>query len=167
MTDYRDLLPTTETISLKFKQFAATVLVAEDAFLFDNAEVQVQREAFGQLAYRLRTRVLTDDLPPEEFTAQARVTFEVPASTWQMWKKRHAASWYAWRLVTRWPVRYEPDPDERGTIAVCTASLERWRAYPQAKVQVPADRFGSPVLFHAIRDLRWDYSPTRQGRRPS
>lgn len=167
MAGCRDLLPTTETISLKFKEFAATVLVAEDAFLFDNAEMRVQREVFGQLAYQLRTRVLTDDLPPEQFTAQTRVDFEVPTSTWQMWKKRHARRWYARRLVARWPVRYEPDPDGRGSTAICTANLERWRAYPQANVQVPADRFGASVLFHAIRDLQWDDSPTRREGHPS
>lgn len=150
----------TETITLKFKQFAARILVAEDVLLFANAEVRVQEEVFGQLAYQLRTRVLTDDLPPQEFTAQTAVVFEVPASTWQMWKKRHATRWYARRLVARWPVRYEPDPDGRGTTAICTASLERFRAYPRAQVQVPTDRFGAPVLFHSVRDLRWDYSPS-------
>lgn len=147
--------PTSETITLNFKQFAAQVAM-EDIPLH-GLDVRVQREAFGQLLYQLRARVLTDDLPPQQLTKQTRVTYEVPASTWQMWKKRHAHRWYARRLVDRWPVRYELDPDGRGTNAVCTFDLERWRAYPQAKVQIPEDRFGRPVLFHTIRDLRWDY----------
>lgn len=150
-----------ETISLNWKRFASQMAVSEE-FLSD-AEVSVaQDHILGRLVYQLRVQVLTDDLPPEQFTAQSRVTFEVPASTWQMWKKRHASRWYARRLVARWPVRYEPDPDGRGTDATCTANLERFRAYPRARVQVPADRFGAPVLFHAVRDLRWSYDPTEE-----
>jgi hypothetical protein len=118
----------------------------------------VRRElVFDQLLFQLRTKILSDDLPPEQFTARDHVTFEVPTSTWQMWKKRHAHRWYARRLVARWPVRYEPDPDGRGADAACTFNLERWRAYPKARVQLPTDQFGAPVLFHAIRDLRWDH----------
>lgn len=93
-------------------------------------------------------------------TARTAAVFAVPTSTWQMWKKRHAARWYARRIVARWPVRYEPDPDGRGTTAVCTANLARFRAYPRAKVQVPAAQIGDPVLFHSVRDLRWDYDST-------
>lgn len=157
-----------EQIALAFKRYAAQVAVAEDVFLHD-ADIRVQQEmVFGQLLFQLRTKILTDDLPPEQFTAQSQVAFEVPASTWQMWKKRHASRWYARRIVTRWPVRYEPDPDGRGTTAICTANLERWRAYPQARVQLPADRFGAAVLVHAIRDLRWDNTdPTDQEGRPA
>lgn len=154
-----------DAATLAFKSFAAQVAVSEE--FLDSAEVRVvQDHVFGQLTYQLRTKILADDLPPERFTAQTRVTFEVPASTWQMWKKRHAGRWYARRLVARWPVRYEPDPDGRGTTAICTASLERWRAYPRAKFQLPPDQFGAPVLFHAVRDLRWDHdhSTDQEGR---
>ncbi|HMG62343.1 MAG TPA: hypothetical protein VK599_05290 [Streptosporangiaceae bacterium] len=155
----------TEKITLSFKRYAAQIAVFED--FLDSADVRIaQDHAFGQLIYQLRTKILADDLPPEQFTAQTRVAFEVPASTWQMWKKRNAARWYARRIVARWPVRYEPDPDGRGTTAICTASLERWRAYPRAKVRLP-DHFGGPVLFHAVRDLRWDYDPAgEEGRQP-
>jgi hypothetical protein len=100
-------------------------------------------------------RILSDDLPPETFTARHHIRYEVPASTWQMFKKRHAQRWYARRLVARRPVRYEPDPDMRGTDAVCTFNLERWRSYPQAKVQLPRDRFGDAMRFHSIDGPLW------------
>lgn len=151
MLDPNELI--SSEVALTFKRYALQQVVDED-FLLD-VDVAVQREFFGHLAVQFRTRVLADDLPPETFTARDRVTFEVPASTWQMWKKRHARRWYARRLVARWPVRYEPDPDHRGAHAVCTFSLERWRAYPQSKVYLPRDRFGDAVLGHSIRDLRW------------
>lgn len=146
---------THDEIALTFKRYAAQTLVGEEIF-FNGLDVRVQREIFGQLVFQLRTKILTDDLPPEEFTARDHIVFEVPASTWQMWKKRHGHRWYARRLVARWPVRYQPDPDGRGQDAVCTFNLDRWRAYPRAKVVIPEDRFGAPVLFHAIRELRWE-----------
>jgi hypothetical protein len=141
------------TVELTFKRYAQQFTVDEN-FPFD-VDVAVQRGFFGSMAVQFRAKILADDLPPEEFTARQHVQFEIPASTWQMWKKRHAQRWYARRLVARWPVRYEPDPDRRGTDAVCTFNLERWRSYPQARVHLPRDRFGDAVRVHAIRDLRW------------
>ncbi|MDX3643235.1 hypothetical protein [Streptomyces sp. MB09-02B] len=139
--------------TLTFKRYALQQVVNSD-LAFD-VDASVQQGVWGDMVYRLTARVLADDLPPEGFTARQHLTYEVPASTWQMWKKRHARRWYARRLVARWPVRYEPDPDGRGTDAVCTFNLERWRSYPQARVHLPRDRFGDPVRVHAIRDLRW------------
>lgn len=149
--------PSLDTIALTLKRYASRIAVSEDIAL--ELDVHVQREVSGQLLFNLRTQVLTHNLPPEQFTARDRVVFEVPASTWQMWKQRHARRWYARSLVARRPVRYEPDPDGRGTDAVCTFDLERWRSYPRARVPLP-DRFGAPVLVHAIRDIQWDRDPT-------
>lgn len=159
MNDFLTPDMSTETVALAFKTFASQVAVSEE-FLY-GADVRVQQDVvFDQLMYQLRTKILTDDLPPQEFTARDRVIFEVPASTWQMWKKRHVGRWYARRLVARWPVRYEPDPDGRGADAVCTASLERWRAYPRARIQLPPERYGDPVLFHSVRDIQWSHDTT-------
>lgn len=143
----------TDEVTLAFKRYAQQFTVDEGLFL--DMDVVVQRELFGYFAVQFRTKILADDLPPETFTARRRVTYEIPASTWQMWKKRHAHRWYARRLVARWPVRYELDPDRRGTNAVCTFNLERYRTYPRARVQLPRDRFGDAVRVHSIRDLRW------------
>lgn len=148
---------------LTFKRYAQQFTVDGD-FLLD-VDVAVQRQFFGNLAVQFRTKILADDLPPETFTARQRVTYEVPTSTWQMWKKRHGHRWYARRLVARWPVCYEQDRDGRGADAVCTFNLERWRSYPQARVHLPRDRFGDTVRVHAIRDLRWD--PASDGDRMS
>jgi hypothetical protein len=143
-----------QRIALTFKSLAQQVMVDEGLLL--DTDVSVQREVFGAVALQFRARILADDLPPEHFTARTRVTYEVPASSWQMWKKRHARRWYARRLVARWLVRYEPDPDGRGTDAVCTFDLERYRLYPRARVQLPRDQFGVEVLAHDIRNIRWE-----------
>lgn len=144
-------------VALTFKQYAQQFMVSEDLLL--DVDARVQGDIFGQYLFQLRTKVLTDDLPPKQFTARHHVTYEVPTSTWQMWKKRHARRWYARRLVARWPVRYGPDPDRRGRDAVCTFNLERYRAYPHAKYRLPPERFGRAVLVHAIRDLGWEEEP--------
>ena len=148
-------LSSLDSVALTWKRYTQQFMLDEDLFL--DLDVSVQREFLSQhMLVQFRTRILAEDLPPEEFVARQRVTYEVPASTWQMWKKRHARRWYARRLVARWPVRYEPDPDGRGTDAVCAFNLERYRIYPRARVQLPRDRFGDAVLAHSIRDLRWN-----------
>lgn len=144
---------TDEQLVLAFREYAARSTV--DASLLVDAQVSVQHTVFDRLLFEMRTKVLVDELPPEQVTARQRVVFEVPASTWQMWKKRHACCWYARRLVARWPVRYEADPDGRGADAVCTLDIERFRAYPRAKVRLPHDQFGPEVLSHVLRGPNW------------
>ncbi len=158
MSDLYPWADQSETVALTFKTYAQQFMVAEELLL--DLDVRVQRDLFGNFLYGMRVKILSDDLPPEEFTARQHVTYEVPSSTWQMWKKRHARRWYARRLVARWPVRYEPDPERRGTDAVCTFNLERYRTYPRARVHLPRDRFGMEVLAHGIRDVRWSEEET-------
>ena len=146
---------------LTFKRYTQQFLVNEELML--DLDVSVQREVFGQYLFQLRARILADDLPPEKLTKRTRVPYEVPASTWQMWKKRHAHRWYGRRFVARWPVRYEPDPDGRGADAVCTFDLERYRTYPQARVQLPHDPFGPAYRAHGIRNIRWDLGEDTRG----
>ena len=142
-----------ESVVLTFKRYAQQFLVAEELLL--DVDVAVRPEVFGQYLFQLRTKILSDDLPPQRLTQSTRVQFEVPSSSWQMWKKRHARRWYARKLVARWPVRYEPDPDGRGADAVCTFDLERYRTYPRARVQLPRDRFGMEVLAHTLSSPTW------------
>jgi hypothetical protein len=150
------------SVTLTFKRYAQQFLVNEELLL--DLDVSVQREVFGQYLFQIRTKILSDDLPPHTLAERTRVTFEVPASTWQMWKKRHARRWYARRLVARWPVRYEPDPDGRYADAVCSFDLERFRTYPRARVQLPRDQFGMEVLAHGIRNIRWTVDAREDGR---
>jgi hypothetical protein len=139
-------------LTLVFRRYAQQFVMDEGLLL--DVDTSVRREIFGGFMLQLRTQILTDNLPPRRFTARQRVRYEVPTSSWQMWKKRHGHRWYARWLVRRRPVRYEPDPHGRGADAVCTFDLERYRTYPRAKFRLP-DRFGPAVHVHAIRDLRW------------
>lgn len=151
-------MPDENSLVLAFKRYAMQFAVAEELLLDWDVSVQ-PAQIFGQYVFQIQTKILADDLPPVQLTKRTRVTFEVPASTWQMWKARHARRWYARRLVARWPVRYEPDPDGRGTDAVCSFDLERYRTYPRARVELP-DRLGPAYLAHGIRNVRWDPEDT-------
>lgn len=143
-----------EHIELVAKRYAAQFAV--DEHLLFGIDVAVQPEAFlGAFAIQFRTQLLTDELPPERFTARQHVTFEVPASTWQAWKQRHGRRWYARWITERWPARYAPDPEGRGADAVCTIELARYRTYPQARVALPAQQFGPVVYRHVIHGPWW------------
>jgi hypothetical protein len=147
-------VPETDRLVLIFKQYVQHFAVSEDLLLdFDVAALP--DFLFGQVTFQFRTKILADDLPPVTLTERHRVRYEVPASTWQMWKMRHGRRWYARWLVTRWPVRYEPDPAGRGADAVCTFNLERYRTYPRVRVQLPPGQYGRPYLAHAIRGVCW------------
>lgn len=146
--------PSPESLALNFKRYIARYAVDEGLFLDMDASVQ-HDVAFDHLVLQLRAKVLSDDLPPEHFTARRSVVHQVPAGTWQTWKARHARRWYASWLVRRRPVRYEPDPDGRSTELTCTFDLERYRLYPHARVVPPPNTFGPAVLVHEIRNLDW------------
>jgi hypothetical protein len=149
------------SLVLAFKRYAMQFAVEEQLLL--DVDVSVHQQFFGQYVFQIQTKILADDLPPVQLTKRTRVPYEVPASTWQMWKKHHARRWYARKLVARWPVRYGPDPDGRGADAVCTFDLERYRTYPQARVELPYDQFGPAYLAHGIRNIRWDREESAGG----
>jgi hypothetical protein len=68
-----DLTPwADDAITLTWKRYAQQFLVNEDLLL--DVDVAVQRDLFGSAAYQFRTKVLADDLPPEQFTARTHVT---------------------------------------------------------------------------------------------
>lgn len=147
-----------EQYELRFKKFAHQQMVAMELLLEPEASIAVDM-VMDTAVMRLTTRVLADDLPPEHFEARQYIAYEVPSSTWQAWKARHARRWYAAWLVRRRPVRYELDPDGRGINAVCSFDLLRFRAYPQARIERPRDRFGQATLHHMIQGPWWNEEP--------
>src|SRR3546814_2643700 len=40
------------------------------------------------------TKLLTDDLPPENVRQSTRIDVHEPASTWQMWERNNHGKWY-------------------------------------------------------------------------
>lgn len=133
-----------QQIELRFKQYIVHQVI-DEGILFD-VEPMVMDSIWGDMTFRLKAQLVCDDLPPELVRESVRIVYEVPASTWQMWKKRHAAAWYARRLVARWPVRYEKDPDGLGEVATCEINLQRFQAYPESRLR--ASDHGRAVRLH-------------------
>lgn len=142
-----------EKHQLRWQQCAQQIVLDEGLFLRPEISLVERREVLGQFLLRMVTHILTDELPPETVRQSTFLKHEVPASTWQMFKKRHADSWWLRRLVARWPVEYVQDWDGRGTQAICEFDLRQYHTYPRANIV--HDRLGSPVLKIAIGSPRW------------
>ena len=97
----------------------------------------------GELEHRLSAYVLADHLASDTFTAYT--SSEWPDSTWQMFKSRHAGSWWLGWLVRRRPTRLHT---ERQSVAV---EVKRYLAYPEANLDLP--ELGRPVIFEQVRQL--------------
>jgi hypothetical protein len=141
---------------LRFKKFAQTMAVdagimAEISLSMDPHDYDFLRD---QVVVKMVTKLLTDDLPPETVEATRVVVFREPASTWQMWKRNNRHKWYTWKWLNAWIGRWPVKTVEIKKSASVTMDLTRFRAYPKALVQSPI--LGEAVMFHDIRDVRWD-----------
>lgn len=144
---------TQERVALEFKKFGQQIAV--DAGILAEMHFTVGQDAAysflrDEIMVRMVAKILVDDLPPERVTQSTMITVKEPASTWQMWKMRNGDRWFARWLVDRRPVRYH----EYKRSVQCEFDLERFRAYPQARVTAPV--LGKAVMFHTIRDVVWD-----------
>lgn len=142
-------------VELEFKRFAQQIAV--DAGIMAEMEMRVGQGGYDflrdQIMVQMVTKLLTDDLPPEKVKQSTRVDVNEPASTWQMWKRNNRGKWYTkWWLdkwLAKWPVRTRTYQK----VAHCEFDLERYRAYPQARVAAPV--LGRAVQFHTIRNINW------------
>lgn len=151
----------TARLALEWKHFAHQVMV--DADLLLEPEFSVNQDGYhflrDEIAVRMRTRILTDELPPEKITRSTAVEFHEPASTWQMWKRNNHGRWYTkgwlpW-LLTRRPVKTRVVKKN----AHCTFDLMRYRTYPEAQYRASDFRLGRAVFQHMIGSPVWDYDP--------
>jgi hypothetical protein len=138
---------------LEFKRFAQAMAV--DAGIMAEMEFRVGPAGSydflcDQITVQMVTKLLTDDLPPERVTQSTMIKVQEPRSTWQMWKFQNGHHWFARWFVDRWPIKYR----EYEKSVRCEFDLQRYRAYPRARVQSPI--LGNAVMFHDIRDVRWD-----------
>jgi hypothetical protein len=145
-----------DVVTMEFKRYAQQMLL--DANIMAEVRFSVDSDGYNflrdQVAVKMVAKILTDDLPPEHVRQSTRIDVHEPASTWQMWKRNNHGKWYTkgwlpW-LLTRRPVKTR----EYQKLVHCEFNLERYRAYPQARIQSPT--LGRAVMFHDIRDVRWD-----------
>lgn len=154
--------PVSETarLELQWKQFGYQMMVDMDCML--EAEFSVRRDdrvsfMMDQIMIGMKTKILTDNLPPESVEHSVDVVFHEPASTWQMWKRNNHGRWYTkgwlpWLLARR-PVRTQVIKRR----ADCTIDLARFRSYPQAQYRASDYRLGRAVLMHSLGSPIWDF----------
>jgi len=128
---------TTARKVLEQRQVGATV---RQSMRFETREDHLH----GELERRISAYVLTDHVADDTFTAVTRA--EWPASTWQMFKHRHVASWWLGWLVRRRPVRMQVE------VQHVEVEVSRYLGYPEADLRLP--ELGRPVIFETPRQIR-------------
>lgn len=146
-------------LELQWKNFGHQMMVDLDCLLEPEFSVrQDDRMSFmmNTITLQMRTKILTDDLPPESVRHSVDVVFHEPASTWQMWKRNNHGRWYTkgwlpW-LLTHRPVK------TREVVKVATANIDlaRFRSYPQAQYRASDFKLGRTVLMHSLGSPIWD-----------
>lgn len=145
-------------LELEWKTFAHRVMV--DAGLMLEPEVMIRQDGYNfmmdQIMVGMRTKILTDELPPESVTRSHDVVVYEPASTWQMWKRNNRCRWYTWKWLDAWLKRWPVKTREYKVCASVTLDLMRYRAYPEAQYRASDFRLGRAVLHHTIGSPIWD-----------
>lgn len=137
-----------DRITLEWVKAAIAVQVSPE--FAQSVQVDIEEGPWGNLVYRVAGHVLADKLPPDVVTERKTFRFEVPASPWQQFKATHSNRWWMRRIVARRPVRMV----EHVHVGELVVSLERFHAYPQAKV---ARQLGEPTRsFMLTPEVRWD-----------
>lgn len=75
-------------------------------------------------------------------------SYDVPKSTWQMFKFRHYNSWWLRWFVNRRPVRYDTH------IISIPVEVTRYTTFPDAEYDITNPRLGSAVQLDILKDLR-------------
>ena len=110
-----------------------------------NVEVEVAADFLGRyFQANLRTEVLARTL--DKRTHTKNVKHQEPASPWQMFKRKHAHSWWLRWLVERRPVEYSVWYES------VTVEVEAKAIYPEASIKMP-DYMGRQFIIHAITEV--------------
>lgn len=149
----------TARLELQWKDFAYRMMV--DAGLMLEPEIMIRQDdamsfMMDQIMIGMRTKILTDNLPPESVTRSVEVEFHEPASTWQMWKRNNQGRWYTWKWLNAWLNKWPVKVTIHRKTATATISLERFRSYPEAQYRASDFRLGRAVLMHSIGSPVWD-----------
>lgn len=158
-SDFMKAMQTTK-LELEWKNFGLQMMV--DMNLMLEPEFMVRQDGYDfirdQITVAMRTKILTDNLPPETVSASKGVLFHEPASTWQMWKRNNQGHWYTWKWLDawlkKWPIQYV----QTERVATLEVNLERFRSYPEAQYRASDFRLGKAVLMHNMSNPWWDLS---------
>lgn len=74
-------------------------------------------------------------------------SYDVPNSTWQMFKSRHYNSWWLRWFVNRHPVRYDTHVDHT------PVEVTSYMTYPEAQYNLVNSRLGRPIQLDILKEL--------------
>lgn len=127
-----------DTITLSWLRYGASALLPAE--VGSTLDARVYRESMlNHVVYSLAAQVLGTAEQAAPVTVSKVFDWKIPASPWQVWKKRHADTWWAGWLVRLRPVRVHREV----RIGELTIHPERHVTWPAAPV-VP-DAWGGPV----------------------
>ena len=141
----------TESRTLEQLRVAVVAMVSEDlindaAWVASNANLEILKDHTARaLVFRLMSHVLAEKLATDAETTELRV----PATWWQHFKQDHS------RLFPKWYLRRRP---VKMTGYKQTVSFRQYRTYPNAKIALPPDRFGQPVIVEFADRGTWTRS---------
>lgn len=148
-----------ETVQLERVRVAVrNVLYDVGPTVSASADVEWHAE---QMALEVSAYVLSERLPPERFETSQKFPVSWPDGWWQMWLHEHRS----WPVVRSWLKRRPVRMHTEWKLATVVTDLERYRSYPKARVQLPEDRWGAPVLASVVTSrVRWsDYTDSTGG----
>lgn len=138
-----DYLTPTEidTVTLDWLKFNVSA-----ALPTTTVEARVHREdTLSHVVYSLTAHVLGRNVPTAPVKVSKVFHWNIPASPWQAWKKRHADTWWAGWLVRLRPIRVHTEV----RIGELTVDAERHWTWPKAPAT--PDSLGSPVKVASYR----------------
>jgi hypothetical protein len=106
---------------------------------------------------RVRGDILAKRLPDRGHTVAREFTYAVPASTWQMFKQRHAGAWWLRWLVDRRPAQELTVSRS----AVLTVDISDYVAFPWQTAVNLGDTWGQAVRVPVITE-DWTWMPAKE-----
>jgi hypothetical protein len=145
-------------LELEWKNFGLQMMIDMDLML--EPEFSLSQHGYDfmrdQVRLAMRTKILTDNLPPEKITKSTTVRVEEPASTWQMWKRNNQGKWYTKWWLAKWLEKWPVIMNGHDKTVTMTVNLERFRAYPEAKYRASQMGLGRVRLMHTLSEPWWD-----------
>lgn len=109
------------------------------AYVAQTAKFDIAMVVGDELLARIEAEVLAEHV--ESRTQYAKLF--VPSSWWQRLKMDHFPGWF----VRKWPVKRTPWQAK--------VQFKRFMHYPDAKIALPEERFGRPIIYEEVHTGDW------------
>ena len=126
-----------ESVTFEKLKFAAQTILPGKAMVESLRIDQMWDSHLKQMLVGLSTTVLAHNFEDHKRTVTIPMTFQHPATWWDMLKRDHFPEW----LLQRFPVRSV----EETKTGKRTVTFKKYATYPEADIALPPQTFGFPV----------------------